>query len=68
MFYAVACSMRVSGVVVFIASKGKNGIQSTQNRKDHKQILTSPGNYPGSNTTQEAATVKVETGSVSVTA
>lgn len=41
---------------------------STQNGKDHKQILTSQGKYPGSNTTQEAVTVKVETGSVSVTA
>lgn len=41
---------------------------STQNGKDHKQILTSQGKYPGSNTTQEAVTVKGETGSVSVTA
>lgn len=40
----------------------------TQNRKDHKQILTSHGKHPGSDITQEAVTVKVETGSVSVTA
>lgn len=40
----------------------------TPNGKDHKQIITSLGKYPGSSTTQEAVIVKVETGSVSVTA